>query len=75
MERGGRNLRFEGGGRNVNKERVGGVAILLGGLIGTEELNISLKISRRGKLTKLESFTKPEEDTDDIRYKQHTAHI
>jgi hypothetical protein len=56
--KGGRNLRVGGGGRSVDKGRVGEVEILSGGWIGIGGLVISLYIADHGrKLTELESFT------------------
>jgi hypothetical protein len=58
MGRGGRNSKFGGGGRNVDKGRVGVVGILLGGWIDIGGLYISLNSAYSTiELTKLESFT------------------
>jgi hypothetical protein len=55
---GGRNSKFGGGGRNVDKGRVGVVGILLGGWIDIGGLYISLNSAYSTiELTKLESFT------------------
>lgn len=76
MERGGRNLRVGDAGRSVDKGKVGVVEILLGGSIDIKGLDISLSSTEKYlELTELESFTQPEEDTDDIRNEQYTTYI
>jgi hypothetical protein len=48
MGRGGRNLKFGGAGRSVDKGRVGGVGILLGEWIDIGGLDISLNMANGG---------------------------